>query len=200
MLAVVKDIIHLFIVVTIVNVILYGLPIPKLIKKCRLSSYMIEGNNRFEYQQNRECGGYSTAYVLRNLGIDIDGLTAYNQIPFKLLHGNVSGIGIILLCLRYKMNVLLRIGNIEALKDSVCKGIPVVVLTRSVVGSRGLHYITVVGFDNDYIYTADSVKDHKNSDDSRYNRKISISDFKKIWQTSLIYQPLMFNLFFEIKK
>ena len=57
--AVVKDIIHLFIVVTIVNVILYGLPIPKLIKKCRLSSYMIEGNNRFEYQQNRECGGYS---------------------------------------------------------------------------------------------------------------------------------------------
>ena len=98
------------------------------------------------------------------------------------------------------MKVLLRIGNIEALKDSVCKGIPVVVLTRSVVGSRGLHYITVVGFDNDYIYTADSVKDHKNSDDSRYNRKISISDFKKIWQTSLIYQPLMFNLFFEIKK
>lgn len=197
---IVRDIIHLFIVVTIVNVILYGMPIPKLKKKCKLSSFMIDANNRFEYQQNRECGGYSAAYVFRHLGIEIDGLTAYKKIPFKLLHGNVSGMGIILLCLRFKVKVMLRTGNIEALKDSVCKGIPVVVFTRSVVGSRGLHYITVVGFDDEYIYTADSMKDHKNSDDSRYNRKIPISDFKKIWQTSLIYQPLIFNLFFEMKK
>ena len=108
--------------------------------------------------------------------------------------------GIILLCLKYKVRVLLRIGNIEALKDSVSKGVPIVVLTRTVVGSRWLHYITVVGFDEEYIYTADSMKEHVNSNNKPYNRRIPISDFKKIWLTSKIYQPLMFNLFFEMKK
>lgn len=96
--------------------------------------------------------------------------------------------------------MLLRIGNIEALEDTVCKGIPVVVLTRTMPGSRWLHYITVVGFDEEYIYSVDSMIEHKNSENSLYNRRIPIADFKKIWQTSKIYQPLMFNLFFEMKR
>lgn len=200
MMWIINDIVHYFIIVTIINVILYGLPIPKITKKAKQTSYMIKGTNRFEYQQNRECGGYSTAYVFRHLGIEIDGLTAYKEIPFKLLHGNVSGMGIILLCLKNHVKVLPRMGNLEALKDSLCKGNPIVVFTRSVVGSRGLHYITVVGYDDEYIYTADSIKGHVNSENEVYNRKISVSDFKKIWKTNLIYQPLIFNLFFEMKR
>lgn len=52
----------------------------------------------------------------------------------------------------------------------------------------------------EYIYIADSMKEHVNSNNKPYNRRIPISDFKKIWLTSKIYQPLMFNLFFEMKK
>ena len=159
---------------------------------------MIDVANKFEYQQASDCSGYSTAYVFRHFGIDIDGPSAYKQIPFKLWRGCVSGMGIIILCLKYKVKVLLRIGNVEALKDSVCKGVPVVVLTKTDVGSRWLHYITVVGFDEEYIYTADSLKEHVNSESKLYNRRIPISDFKKIWQTGKVYQPLMFNLFFEM--
>lgn len=195
-----RKILWLFIWVTVVNIILHGLPIPKIIRKCKQKSCMINSSNRFEYQQASDCSGYSAAYVFRHLGIDIDGPSAYKQIPFKLWRGSVTGMGIILLCLKYKVKVLLRIGNIEALKDSVCKGIPVVVLTRTVVGSRWLHYITVVGFDEEFIYTADSMKEHINSENTPYNRKIPVSDFKKIWLTSKIYQPLMLNLFFEMKK
>ena len=194
------EIFWLYVWVTVVNIILFGLPIPKIIRKCKHKEYMIDADNRFEYQQGSECGGYSTAFVFRHLGIDIDGLSAYNQIPFKLWRGSVTGMGIILLCLKHKVRVLLRIGNLEALKHSVSKGIPVVVLTRTVVGSRWLHYITVVGFDEEYIYTADSMKEHMNSENTPYNRRIPVSDFKKIWQTSKIYQPLMFNLFFEMKR
>ena len=199
-LRILKEILWIYVWVTIINIILFGLPIPKIIRKCGRKEYMIDADNRFEYQQGSECSGYSTAFVLRHLGIDIDGLSAYKQIPVKLWRGSVPGIGIIYLCLKYKVKVLLRIGNIEALKDSVSKGIPVVVFTRTVVGSRWLHYITVVGFDEEYIYTADSLKEQKNSEDKLYNRRIPISDFKKIWQTSKIFQPLMFNLFFEMKK
>ncbi len=195
-----EEIIWLFVWVTVVDIILFGLPLPKIVRKRKYKEYLIDAANRFEYQQGSECSGYSTAFVFRHLGIDVDGLSAYKQIPFKLWKGSVSGIGIVLLWLKYKVRVLLRIGNVEALKASVSKGVPVVVLTRTVVGSRWLHYITVVGFDEEYIYTADSMKEHVNSENKPYNRKISISDFKKIWLTSKIYQPLMFNLFFEMKR
>lgn len=197
---VIKEILRTFAWVIVIDYVLFGLPIPKIVRKCKQRSYMIDTENRFEYQKDNECSGYSSAYVLRHLGIDIDGVTAYSQIPIKLAHGNVPGIGIIILCLKHKLKVRLRMGNLEALKDSVCKGNPVIVFTRSAVGSRFLHYIAVVGFDEEYIYTADSVENHVNSDSKLYNRRIPISDFKKIWQTNKIYQPLIFNLFFEIKR
>lgn len=189
-----------FLWVIVVDLILYGIPIPKIIKRCSKKEFMIDADNRFEYQQGSECSGYSTAFVFRHLGIEMDGMTAYRQIPIKLWRGSVPGIGIILFCLKHKVRARLRIGNVEALKDSVSRGTPVVVLTRTVVGSKWLHYITVVGFDEDYIYVADSMKENTNTGNMSYNRKIPISDFKKIWLTSKIYQPLMFNLFFEMKK
>lgn len=185
---------------TVVDIVLYGLPIPKLRRKCKTREFLIEAPNRIDYQQGSECSGYSAAFVFRHLGIDIDGPTAYRQIPIKLSKGSVPGLGIILLGLSYKVKVRLRIGNIEALKDSVCKGVPVVVLTRTAVGSRWLHYITVVGFDEEYIYTVDSMKEAVNSEDKLYNRSIPVADFKKIWQTSKVYQPLMFNLFLEMRR
>ena len=153
LLTILRKVFWVYVWITLVDVILFGLPIPKIVKKCKQKEFMINGGNRFDYQQASDCSGYSTAYVFRHLGIDIDGPSAYRQIPIKLWRGSVSGIGIIILCLKYKVKVLLRIGNIEALKDSVCKGNPVVVLTRTKVGSRWLHYITVVGFDEEYIYS-----------------------------------------------
>ena len=199
-LEILRKIFWLYVWVTAVNIILFGLPIPKIIRKCKKKKYLISAENSFDYQQASDCSGYSTAYVFRHLGIDIDGPSVYRQIPIKLWKGSVAGMGIILLCLKYKVKCLLRIGNIEALEDTVCKGIPVVVLTRTMPGSRWLHYLTVVGFDEEYIYSADSMIEHKNSENSLYNRRIPIADFKKIWQTSKIYQPLMFNLVFEMKR
>jgi hypothetical protein len=195
-----RKILELFLWVTAVDLILYGIPIPKIIKRCSKREFMIDADNRFEYQQGSECSGYSSAFVFRHLGIEMDGITAYKQIPLKLWRGSVPGMGIIIFCLKHKVRARLRIGNLEALKDSVSRGTPVVAFTRTVVGSKWLHYITVVGFDDDYIYVADSLKENTNTENMPYNRKIPTSDFKKIWLTSKIYQPLIFNLFFEMKK
>lgn len=57
--------------------------------------------------------------------------------------------------------------------DYVLFGLP----TRSAVGYRYLHYIAVVGFDEEYIYTADSLENHVNSDSKLYNRRVPIADF-----------------------
>ncbi len=99
-LRILREVLWIYVWVTVVDIILFGLPIPKIIRKCRRGEYMIDADNRFEYQQGSECSGYSTAFVLRHLGIDVDGLTAYRQIPVKLWKGSVTGMGIIYLCLK----------------------------------------------------------------------------------------------------
>ena len=195
-----RILVYALIAISFFNLFLMGQPIPKIVKKCKKKAYMIDSNNRIDYQKGSDCSGYSSAYVFRHLGIDIDGKTAYKNIPFKLFGGSVTPMGIILLCIKYKVRVFYRIGNLEALKDSLCKGNPIVVLSRIDIGSKWLHYITVVGFDEDFIYIVDSLEENKNYDNSLYNRKIPVSDFKKIWRTNKLYEPLMFNLFFEMRK
>lgn len=197
---IIETVINYFVIVTVINIIMNGLPIPKISKDVRKRTFFVESNNRFEYQKNRECSGYATAYALRHLGVEADGLTSYNSIPIKLLHGNVPGLGIFYLCMKNKVRVRLRIGNVNALKNSLTAGNPIVVLTRSVVGSNSLHYINVVGYDESHIYAVDSIESHKNVENDFYNRIIPIEDFKKIWRTSMIYQPFFFHLFFEISK
>lgn len=197
---IIETVINYFVIVTVINIIMNGLPIPKISKDVRKRTFFVESNNRFEYQKNRECSGYATAYALRHLGVEADGLTSYNSIPIKLLHGNVPGLGIFYLCMKNRVRVRLRIGNVNALKNSLTAGNPIVVLTRSVVGSNSLHYINVVGYDESHIYAVDSIESHKNVENDFYNRIIPIEDFKKIWRTSMIYQPFFFHLFFEISK
>lgn len=195
-----ETVINYFVIVTVINIIMNGLPIPKISKDVRKRTFFVESQNRFEYQKNRECSGYATAYALRHLGVEADGLTSYNSIPIKLLHGNVPGLGIFYLCMKNRVRVKLRIGNVNALKNALTAGNPIVVLTRSVVGSNSLHYINVVGYDESHIYAVDSIESHKNVENDFYNRIIPIEDFKKIWRTSMIYQPFFFHLFFEISK
>lgn len=193
----IHEIVHIFVVVTIVDLFLYGIPIPRISRHLHKSQFFIQSKNRIEYQKARECAGYSTAYVFRHFGVDMDGLSAYQSIPFKLLHGNVAGMGIVFLCLKNKVKVRFRIGNLDGLKNSLLKGNPIVVLTKSAVGSNSLHYIVVVGYDDEYVYVVDSIESHKNCENEFYNRQIATAEFKKLWQTSMIYQPLFFHLFWE---
>ncbi len=197
---IIETIVNYLVIVSIINIIMNGLPIPKLSKRIQQESFLIDYLNRFEYQKKRECAGYATAFVLRHFGINIDGQTAYNAIPVKLPNGDVAGLGVIYLCYKHKVRVKLRIGNLNALKNSLTVGNPIIALTRSVVGSNSLHYITVVGYDEENIYVVDSMESHKNCENDFYNRIISEEDFKKIWKTSMIYQPFFSHLFFEIKK
>ena len=189
------------VMVTIVDIALIGLPIPAFTHKLREKNFLIAGENYSEDQGKCECAGFSSAYVYRHFGVDAKGQELYKKMPCKGFKGYVYCRGILLLARKYGFKALLRTGNLNALKNAVAKGNPVIVMLHSYKGSTGLHYVAVVGYDEEYIYMVDSVKSNRNvTGNPHYNRKLSTAEFKKLWNISMLWQPLYFNLFFEIHK
>lgn len=188
------------VIVTIVDIILIGLPIPAFARKAEKKNYLIEGDNYSEQQGKCECAGFSSAYVYRHLGLDAKGMDTYKEMPCKGPKGYVYCKGLVRLAKRHGFKARLRTGNLNALKNAVAGGNPVIVMLRSRKGGTGLHYVPVVGYDEEYIYLMDSVYSNRNERSAFYNRKLSIGEFKKLWNISMLRQPLFFNLFFEIGK
>lgn len=145
--------------------------------------YMVTSENYFDYQKHYECSGYASAYVLRSLGEEADGLELYSRFTDKNPDGTLAP-GYLWENLRdmgYKCS--LRIGNMMDIKYNVSQGVPVVVLIRLNMVQPYLHYVPVVGYDEDYVYIADSLDYMVNEKNENYNRKIPIDEFKQLWKT-----------------
>ena len=50
-----------------------------------------------------------------------------------------------------------------------------------------IHYVSVVGYDNEYIYVSDSLEKLVNSENEYYNRKIAVDEFKKLWKNDVFF-------------
>lgn len=150
--------------------------------------YMITNENYFDYQSHYECSGYASAYVLRSLGVEADGVELYKQFTDKNADGTLAP-GFLwenLKNLGYKSNLF--IGTVTDLKHAVSKGIPVIVLIKVRASQPYLHYVPVVGYDEDYIYVADSLNYMVNEENQEhYNRTISIDDFKQLWKNDTFF-------------
>lgn len=147
--------------------------------------YMITAENYFDYQKHYECSGYASAYALRSQGEDVTGLELYNQFTNKAKDGTLAAIH-----LRKNLNDMgykcsLRIGTVLDLKHAVSKGVPVLAVVRVRKNSQYLHYVPVVGYDEDYLYIADSLDYLVNAESEYYNRKVAIDDFKELWNTDV---------------
>ncbi|GKU30176.1 C39 family peptidase [Clostridium folliculivorans] len=146
-------------------------------------SFFIESLNRICIQNNNECAAFSSAFVLRHFGIEADGNELYKNYPKKLLDGTISPKGIIKYFKRNNYNASFFKGNINTLKKQISNGTPIITLVKVFPDKRYLHYVPVVGYDEEYIYLADSLKFTTNCNKRNYNRKISINDFETIWRT-----------------
>lgn len=186
-----------FLIVTIVDIFLIGLPILKIAPNLEKENFLITKPNHSEKQGKVECSGFSSAYVYRHLGKDVAGQDLYKEMPCKTPKGYVYCRGIVLLARKYGFHARFHIGNLTALKNAVAKGVPVIAMVRTRARSSALHYIAVVGYDKENIYVVDSVEAFRNASAEHYNRVIPINEFKKLWNTSLLLQPLYFNLFFD---
>lgn len=148
-------------------------------------TYMIREKNYFDYQSGLECAAFSSAYILRHFGEKADGVELFKNFPGKVSDGGVSPYGIVKFFQSrgYKAEFKCN-GTIEELKMEVSKGIPVIVFIRVNEQELGTHYIPLVGYDKDYFYFAESLPymaNYKDEEDLPYNRKIEISEFKKLW-------------------
>jgi hypothetical protein len=72
------------------------------------------------------------------------------------------------------------------------------VLIKVFKNKNYLHYVPVVGYDEENLYIAESRSDLINTSAINYNRKIAISEFKKLWKISDLRMPLYKNTYFSV--
>ena len=147
------------------------------------SEYIITTKNEIQKQSRYECGAYSTAYVLRSLGEDVDSKEFYDSIEPKGKDGSVPYEAMRAGVERYGYKLESGMISLAALKYKVSKGVPVIVGMEIAPGNSLLHFLPVVGYDDEYIYAAESVGIYANEKDDYYNRKIKIDTFKELWKT-----------------
>ena len=189
------------IVTTIIDIMLMGKLIPRISMKCRQKEYIVKNQNRIDIQTGYQCSAFSVAYLLRHFGIDANGIDIYNQMPYKMKDGCVYPKGLPKVLQEYGVCTKYYSGNIEALQNEVCKGMPVIVMIRVRIDKNWLHYVPVVGFDDRYVFVAESLPELVNCNCNKcYNRRIEKKYFLQLWNTAMLKQPLFRNTFYVVTK
>ena len=176
------------------------LPIPVLRKKHYPPSYLIQQNNRIDFQKDTECAAFSTAYLLRHFGVETEGEALYTHFPSKTKVGTVYPKGIRSVLRKNGFITHYYKGSINTLKYEVSKGTPVIVFIKVQKDRNNLHFVPVVGYDEDYIYLAESLSYLVNCDDEykRYNRKVPINEFKKLWDIKRVNMLFYSNTYITV--
>lgn len=162
--------------------------------------YMLKNRNRIDYQISTECSGYSLAYVLRSFGMEADGNEIYAKIHRKMRNGAVLPRTLRKVIQSYGFEAEYVRGSLETLKADLCAGKRVIVFIRTRIDKNWLHYVPVVGYDEEYIYIAESMSSLANSKEEFYNRKITGQEFLKFWDTREFYMPFYKNTYLTVKE
>lgn len=174
---------------------IYSQSMPKkdTVKREYENTYNVKTCSYFEKQGKSQCGGFSSAYILRCLGTKINGNENYEQLSHKFSNGYVMPQALLDVFKKYKYKPTLYHGSFEQLKTRLNQGNPIIILIGS--GTKWQHYVTVVGYDENNVYLYDS---NKNTDNSKgYNRILKNSDFLTQWQNKI---PLFENIYFVVTK
>lgn len=169
------------------------------------ASFMVEEENRFDYQPGLECAAFSSAYLLRHYGEEASGLELFKTIPNKLPGGEgVYPQGIITLFTEkgYKAEMVTE-ATVDDLKTQLAKGAPVIVyihVEEPYTNPHYTHYVPLVGYDETYFYFAESLDYMSNCKEEtglKYNRKTEISKFEKLWTN---VEGMYMHPYFKITK
>jgi len=162
--------------------------------------FLIKKDNPIGMQTGPECSGFSAAFVLRHFGIDADGFKVYDAMPKAMKDGAVVPKGIIQFFTKEGFHISYYKGNLKNLEEAVSRGTPVIILIRTDLKNNWLHYVPVVGYDQENFYIADSFKDTVNANARYYNRVVSKDLLKKLWKTNRFYMPFFTNIFMIVEK
>ena len=128
-----------------------------------------------------KCAAYAAAYLLRYFGEEADGEKLFPEL--KRPFGFVSAKSITDVFELHGYRAKAFHGNIETLKRQLTNGNPIIVFI-SIPGDT--HYAVVVGYDEQFIYMADSLAENANVSDARYNRILTTKDFETVWKNGTL--------------
>ena len=188
------------VVATIVNMVMMGMLCIRFSHASIRECYLITADNRIDIQAGVRCAGFASAFVLRHFGIDVSGNELYNAMPSKKPDGTVYPKGIQRLLAQHGFKVKYCAGNLNALKNALCKGDPVIAFIHVRPNKKELHFVPVVGFDADHIYLAESLQELANCREQLYNRKVSSEEFKRLWNTIGLKMPLYKNTYLTVSR
>ena len=137
--------------------------------------------NRIDHQTDGNCAAYAAAYVLRSLGEQTDGEKIAPEM--KRVFGFVPAKSIVRVLEQHGFPAKAYRGDTDTLKQRLAGGVPVIVFVSI---PNDTHYAVVVGYDAQYFYLVDSLPENENADDIRYNRKLTVEEFRRIWRTDTI--------------
>lgn len=187
------------IITNIVNIILLGAFSFRFSTGCHTEQFVITKENRIDMQKGFQCSAFSTAYVLRHFDKEVDGGTLYSVMPHKMKSGYVYPKGVYDMLRSYGMKVKYCRGNLNALKVDLQKGNPVIVMIRVQKDKDWLHYVPVVGFDEEHVFLAESLSELINCKNVLYNRRLRNEEFLQLWNTAMLKQPFYKNTYFVAK-
>jgi len=138
--------------------------------------FFVEVSSYFEPQIPTQCAGFAAAYILRCFGQEAEGTASYEQMNNKMDNGYVRIPGIVDFLNKRGIPSQYRMGTTEQMKTRLAAGSPVIVLIGN--ADIGRHFITILGYDSEYIYAYDS---NKSTDNSKgYNRTFTDESFKEL--------------------
>ncbi len=185
-------------ITTVIDTCLLGMLGLYMPRRCDRKEFIVRDNNRIDIQKGFMCSAFSVAYILRHYGMEADGADIYGKMPHMMKDGCVYPKGLKKVLQQYGFSVRYCTGGLNALQREICKAHPVIVMMRVRKDRKWLHYVPVVGFDERYIYIAESLPELVNCDGINYNRRVRKNNFKQLWNTAMLKQPLYKNTFFII--
>ena len=194
-----RSVIIWFLITTGINAYLMSLPMLVLRKRAYPARYVIEQSNRIDFQSNVECAAFSTAYLLRHFGVEEKGDALYTVFPSKTKSGTVYPKGIRTVLKQKGFQTNYYKGTIHTLKYEVSKGTPVIANIKVNMNKHDLHFVPVVGYDEEYIYLSESLKHLANVEENGFNRKIPIAEFKKLWDIKRLHFPIYSNTYITVE-
>jgi len=189
-----------FLTTTVVDIVLMGRLDFCLSVKANAKEFLITKANRIDFQDGFKCSGFSSAFVMRHWNISTDGNSVYEKMPNKMQGGYVYPKGIFNFLCENGFKVKYCRGNLNALKNTVAIGSPVIVMIKIRSDKNWLHYVPVVGYDEQNIFIAESLSELSNCSEPHYNRRIPTKEFKKLWNTAMPKMPLYANTFFTVER
>lgn len=194
------SLVNYLVITTVVDVILMGALSIRFSRKCDKNKFLITKENHIDIQTGYQCSAFSSAYLLRHWDIEAEGNLIYTTITNKMKDGYVYPKGICNLFRSYGFRVKYCTGNLNALRNEVSKGNPVIVMIKTHTDKNWLHFVPIVGYDENYIFIAESLEELINCNEKYYNRKVKNSEFIKLWDTNAIKMPFYKNTFMSIMK